>query len=142
MRPFLRWLVLGLVVPALVLADELPRARPGKVGMSAERLERIGPVMQAFVDEEQVAGIVSVLARDGRIVHEQTFGAMDLETGRPMREDAIFRIYSMSKPITAVALMMLFEQGHFLLSEPADKYLPELGAMQVGDASQADQSRF
>ena len=134
-------LVLWLV-PALALAGELPRTSAAKVGMSAERLERIGPVMQAFVDEKQVAGVITVLVRDGRIVHEQTFGTIDLETDRPMPEDAIFRIYSMSKPITAIALMMLFEEGRFLLGDPASKYIPELAGMKVAVEMGSDGPRL
>ncbi len=120
-----------LVLPGLVAADEIRSVRPSKVGMSGERLERIGPVMQKFIDEKNVAGIISLVARDGRVVHQQSYGTLDFDTGRAMREDAIFRIYSMSKPIAAVALMMLFEEGRFLLSEPVAKYLPELGEMKV-----------
>ena len=102
-------------------AGELRRARPDRVGMSAERLERI-----------------TALARDGRVIHEQQFGAIDFETGRPMPPDAIFRIYSMSKPVAAVALMMLFEEGRFLLGDPASKFIPELAGMKVGGVTEKD----
>jgi len=112
-------------------ADEIPTARPSKVGMSAERLARIAPVMQRFVDEKQVAGIATLIARDGRIVHDEQFGALDFESGRPLPPDAIYRIYSMSKPIAAVALMMLHEEGKFLLGDPASRFIPELAQMKV-----------
>ena len=104
-----------LVLPGLVAADEIRSVRPSKVGMSGERLERIGPVMQKFIDEKNVAGIISLVARDGRVVHQQSYGTLDFDTGRAMREDAILRIYSMSKPVVAVALMMLFATLHYLL---------------------------
>ncbi|MCA9511328.1 MAG: serine hydrolase domain-containing protein [Myxococcota bacterium] len=112
-------------------AGELPTARPKSVGLSAERLARLGTAMQRYIDEGKVAGIVTAVARDGKVVHLQTQGAMDFESGRPMQADAIFRIYSMSKPIAATALMMLHEQGAFALSDPVAKFLPELGAMKV-----------
>ena len=119
-------------------AGELRRARPDRVGMSAERLERIAPAMQAVVDEGRVAGVITALARDGRVIHEQQFGAIDFETGRPMPPDAIFRIYSMSKPVAAVALMMLFEEGRFLLGDPASKFIPELAGMKVAVVTEKD----
>ena len=120
-----------LALPGLAAAGELPRAKPEKVGMSSERLERIAPVMQRLIDEGRVVGIATAIARDGHVVHEQQLGQIDLESGRALPADAIYRIYSMSKPVAAVALMILFEEGRFLLGDPAAKYIPELASMQV-----------
>ena len=131
------FVVLGALVAAVVagaapaLAKELPTAKPKAVGLSAERLARIGPVMQELVDERKVAGVITAVARDGKVVYFEKTGALDFETGRAMPDDAIFRIYSMTKPIAATALMMLYEEGAFLLSDPVAKFLPELAGMKV-----------
>ncbi|MEE3331784.1 MAG: serine hydrolase domain-containing protein [Myxococcota bacterium] len=131
-------LTLAFLVPGFARAKELPTARAKSVGMSAERLERIRPVMQTYIDTEQIAGMITVVSRDGKIVHHELQGRMDFESDREMQEDAIFRIYSMSKPVVAVALMMLFEEGKFLLSDPVTKFLPELAGMKVYAGQGAD----
>jgi CubicO group peptidase (beta-lactamase class C family) len=112
-------------------ARELGSSRPHKVGFSAARLERVPDHFQTYIDSQKVTGFVILIARNGKVFDRSVLGKMDLETDRPMREDAIFRIYSMSKPVTAVALMMLHEQGLFLLADPVSKYLPELGGLKV-----------
>jgi CubicO group peptidase (beta-lactamase class C family) len=109
----------------------LERASPEDVGMSSERLTRLHDAMQQLVDDGQLAGITTMIARRGRIVDFRTFGHRDIEAGSPMQEDAIFRIYSMSKPITGVALMTLYEEGKFRLSDPVERYIPELSDLQV-----------
>ncbi|MEK9872055.1 MAG: serine hydrolase domain-containing protein, partial [Gammaproteobacteria bacterium] len=86
----------------------LPLSDPEAVGMSAERLARIGPAMQKYIDAELVPGVVTLVARKGKVVHFESRGFMDVDSGKPMRPDAIFRIASMTKPITSVALMMLW----------------------------------
>ncbi len=103
----------------------MPNAKPEEVGMSSERLARIRPVVQGFIDRQEIPGSVILIARHGRIAHLDALGMMDLEARKPMSTDAIFRIASMTKPITAVAVMMLFEEGHFLLSDPISKFIPE-----------------
>src|SRR5215813_6463138 len=105
-------------------------AIPDEVGLSSKRLERIRPVMQRYIDEKKVAGIITAVARHGRLAHFECFGAMDLETGRPMQADALFRIYSMSKPITSVAAMMLYEEGRFQLNDPVSQYIPQFKNMK------------
>jgi CubicO group peptidase (beta-lactamase class C family) len=110
---------------------EIEAIRPEDVGVSAKRLERIPARFQPYIDAEQVTGFVILVARRGKIVSREVMGKLDLETGRAMREDAIFRIYSMSKPIAAVALMMLHEEGRFRLGDPISKYLPELAGLRV-----------
>lgn len=109
----------------------LPTAAPEEVGMSSERLGRLHAGMQGLVDDGRLAGITTMVARRGRVVDFQTYGHRDLEADDPMREDAIFRIYSMSKPITGVALMMLYEEGKFRLSDPVADYIPEFANLQV-----------
>lgn len=109
----------------------LPTATPEEVGMSSERLSRLSGAMQQLVDEGRLAGITTMVARHGRIAHFETFGYRDIAADAPMTPDAIFRIYSMSKPITGVALMMLHEEGKFRLSDPVEMYIPEFEGLKV-----------
>jgi CubicO group peptidase (beta-lactamase class C family) len=106
-------------------AQELPTAKPESVGLSSERLERITSKVQQTVDDKRIAGAVTLVARHGKVVYFKSQGALDREAAKPMRNDAIFRICSMSKPITSVAVMMLYEDGKFMLDDPISKYLPE-----------------
>jgi CubicO group peptidase (beta-lactamase class C family) len=106
-------------------------AKPEEVGMSAQRLARIAPAMQRYIDQQLVSGVVTLVARRGKVVHFEAQGLADVAAGRPMTEDTVFRIASMTKPITSVALMMLFEEGHFLLDDPVSKFLPEFAEPQV-----------
>lgn len=112
-------------------------AQPEAAGMSSERLERLSTGMQQLVDDGELAGIVTAVARRGKLVHLETFGRQDIASDTPMAEDSLFRIYSMSKPITGVALMMLYEEGRFALKDPVSKYIPELKGLKVaaGDGS-------
>ncbi len=112
-------------------AAALEMAAPETVGMDSARLERITQAMQGYVDEGLLAGVVTMAARDNKIVHFESVGYRDLEAQAPMNNDALFRIYSMSKPITGVALMILYEEGKFRLADPVEKYLPELKDLQV-----------
>jgi len=104
---------------------------PELVGLSASRLQRIRPVMQGYIDRQQFAGITTCIARQGQMAHLETFGWQEIETQRPMAVDTIFRIYSMSKPITSVAVMMLFEEARLRLSDPLSRYLSEFKDAQV-----------
>jgi CubicO group peptidase (beta-lactamase class C family) len=121
----------GLVVSLLVCpttvtsAQNLPVAKPESVGMSSERLERVGAAVERNIDDMRIAGAVTLVMRRGRVVWFKPQGMMDREAAKPMRTDTIFRICSMTKPITSVAIMMLYEEGHFLLDDPLSKYLPE-----------------
>ncbi len=112
-------------------AGEIPVAQPESVGMSGEGLERLTAATQEFVDEGKLAGVLTMVARDGRIVHVSTVGQRGVNDDRPLTEDALFRIYSMSKPITAVAAMMLHEEDAFELDDPVAKFLPELKALEL-----------
>ena len=111
--------------------DGVPTAEPETVGMSSERLERLDSVMQGYVDRNEVAGVVTLVARRGKVVHFSVRGQRDVENGAPMNHDAIFRIASMTKPVASVALMMLYEEGHFQLRDPISTWLPEFADMQV-----------
>jgi CubicO group peptidase (beta-lactamase class C family) len=101
------------------------------VGFSPERLDRIAPVMQQYIEQGKLAGTLTLVARDGKIAYLKAQGMQDIEAAKPMSEDTIFRIYSMTKPITAVAAMTLWEQGKFHMHDPIAKYLPELANMKV-----------
>lgn len=104
---------------------------PEEAGLSKERLDRIGRTMQQHIAAGRVAGAIGLIARHGKIGYFETYGMMDKEAGKPMRKDAIFRIYSMTKAVTGVATMILYEENKFSLNDPVSKYLPELGAMKV-----------
>ena len=122
----IRWLSLVfLVVTTTGLAQELPTAKPETVGLSSERLERIGTEVQRSIDDHRIAGAVTLVMRHGHIAWLKAQGMADREAGKPMRTDSMFRICSMTKPITSVAVMMLYEEGDFLLEDPVSKYLPE-----------------
>lgn len=108
---------------------------PEELGFSHQRLARINTKMQRYVDENKLAGISTLIARRGKVVHFETFGMANIEAGQPMAEDTIFRIYSMTKPITSVAALMLLEESHFRLSDPVADYLPEFKAVKVLDKS-------
>ena len=114
-----------------VLPPGLVEAPASFAGMSAERLARITALTQQYVDEDKLAGVVTLVARDGKIVHFEAVGQRGADDDRPMTRDALFRIYSMSKPITAVAAMMLYEEGKFALSDPVEKFVPELADLDV-----------
>jgi CubicO group peptidase (beta-lactamase class C family) len=107
------------------------RCEPQAVGMCPKRLERVHDVVRRYVDEGRVSGVLTMVARRGRLAHLECAGLMDLEARRPMSEDAIFRIYSMSKIITSVAALMLMEEGRFLLNEPVSHFLPEFKDLRV-----------
>ena len=104
---------------------------PNGTGLSSERLDRIGAVMNEHVAKGHIAGAVGLIARRGKIGYFETYGFQDKEAGVAMRKDTMFRMYSMTKPITGVAVMILYEEGKFYLTDPVSKYLPELANMKV-----------
>src|SRR6202162_3113636 len=114
-----------LVLNVCALAQDIPAGKPQSVGLSAERLERIGAVVQHEIEDKRIAGAVTLVIRHGHVAWFKSQGMMDREAGKPMRPDAMFRICSVAKPITSVAVMMLYEEGRFLLDDPVSKYLPE-----------------
>ena len=106
--------------------------KPENVGLSSTQLERIEKhFKRRYIDPEKIAGCLTLVARKGEIAYLQTLGLMDRERNKPMQSDTIFRIYSMTKPITSVALMMLYEEGHFQLNDPVWKYIPEWRNLRV-----------
>jgi CubicO group peptidase (beta-lactamase class C family) len=109
----------------------LPHATPEDVGLSTAGLARLGSVMRGEIERGRVPGAVALVARRGRVAYFESYGRRDPSSPDPMARDSIFRIYSMTKPIVSVAAMMLWEEGRFLLSDPIDKYLPELGRRKV-----------
>ena len=115
----------------MTLYEGLPRAVPEDVGMSTSRLGRIAPVMQRWVDNGKIPGALTMIAREGRLVHFEKFGTQDVATAKPIEFDTIFRIYSMTKPITSIAVMMLYEEGHFQLGTPVSEIIPAFKDMQV-----------
>ena len=131
--------LLSCISPAAALTQGLPRARPADVGLSAAALERIGPALQAYVDSGKLPGLLAVVARHGKLAYVGTVGSMDVEHRRAMRSDAVFRIYSMTKPITSTAVMQLYERGKLRLDDPVSKYIPAFAGVKVyagGSAAQ------
>ena len=124
-------LICILIAVASAAAQELPTTRPESVGLSSERLQRIATSVQHSIDEKRIAGAVTLVARRGQVAWLKAQGSMDREAGKAMRPDTMFRICSMTKPITSVAVMMLYEEGHFLLDDPVSKYLPEFKSPKV-----------
>ncbi len=105
---------------------------PASVGLSSNRLANIRTVMSQHVANKKMSGAIGLIARHGKVAYQETWGNADMEAGTPMRMDTIHRIYSMTKPITSVALMMLYEEGKFQLNDPLAKFLPEFAKMTVG----------
>jgi CubicO group peptidase (beta-lactamase class C family) len=148
MKTWTRALVLAVVAGCGLAAQQSPASRqapsvrptpamaaahaaPESVGVSSERLGRLHAGMQAFVDRHEAGGIVTLVAREGKVVDVHASGFQDVERGTPMKTDTIFRIASMSKPITSVAVMMLFEEGKLLLTDPVSKFIPAFKSMRV-----------
>jgi CubicO group peptidase (beta-lactamase class C family) len=120
-----------LLFSAVAFAQELPSAKPESVGLSSERLERISSVVQHEINDKRIAGAVTLVVRRGKVAWFKSEGMADREAGKTMPTDAMFRICSMTKPITSVAVMMLYEEGKFLLEDPVSKYLPEFKHAKV-----------
>ena len=104
---------------------------PAEAGFAADRLARIDRHYQRYVDEGKLAGFLAVIARDGRLVHVAKGGLRDVEAGTPVEDDTVFRIYSMTKPITSVAAMMLWEEGAFELKDPVERFIPAFADARV-----------
>jgi CubicO group peptidase (beta-lactamase class C family) len=117
--------IFALVLSAAAGAQEIPSAKPESVGLSAERLDRIGTAVDKSIADKEIAGAVTMVVRHGHVAWFKAQGMMDREAGKAMSPDAIFRICSMTKPITSVAVMMLYEEGRFQLDDPISRFLPE-----------------
>jgi CubicO group peptidase (beta-lactamase class C family) len=127
----------GLLCPLILAsgvflqAQVLPQVSPEQVGLSPERLNRIRPAMEKDVAQGQMAGGIGLIARRGKIAYFETWGMADREAAKPMRKDSIFRMYSMTKAVTGVAVMTLYEEGRLSLRDPVAKFLPEFKDMRV-----------
>jgi len=124
-------IIIVVLLAVVGAAQDLPTAKPETVGLSADRLERIGTLVQRDIDDKRIAGAVTLVMRHGKVAWFKAQGMSDREAGKPMRPDSMFRICSMSKAITSVAVMMLYEDGRFLLEDPVSKYLPEFKNAKV-----------
>jgi CubicO group peptidase (beta-lactamase class C family) len=120
-----------LVSQASVHAGELGRAAPETVGLSSQRLQRLDAAMLAEIDAGRKAGVAVLIARKGKIAYEKAFGYAELEGKTPLRTDSYFRVYSMTKPIVSVALLTLYEEGRFQLTDPLEKYIPAMKDVKV-----------
>jgi CubicO group peptidase (beta-lactamase class C family) len=137
-----RFVIGALVAAALAvgaLSAQAPVARvapvapvaPASVGVATDRLERLHQSMQGFIDRKEAGGIVTLIAREGKTVDLHAVGFQDVEKNVPMKTDSIFRIASMTKPVTSVAIMMLFEEGKLFLTDPVSKFIPAFKSMTV-----------
>jgi CubicO group peptidase (beta-lactamase class C family) len=118
-------------VHSIAAGGDIPEAKPESVGFSSERLERLDSTMKSLVDSKKFAGMVTVLARHGKIVDEKTYGNSDLAGQKAMQRNTIARIFSMTKPITGIAMMMLYEEGKWKPSDPISRYIPEFRDLKV-----------
>ncbi len=139
----LRPLVIAVVVvaasvPARLASKDLPSGTPAEVGLSGERLARMSTAIHAYVDAGRTPGVVTLIARHGKVVHLDAYGKADLATGRPTRADDLFRMYSMTKLVTSVALLMLYEEGRFQLTDPLSRFYPAFADVKVGTGPAPD----
>src|SRR5262245_56655725 len=128
MRALRRFLVIALIVvfaARFMAAGELPTAKPSEVGVDADKIQQAHDAVKALIDKKEMAGAVIAVARKGKVVMFEGLGEMEAGSGKAMMPDAIVRIYSMTKPITTVAAMILVEDGKIGLDDPVSKYLPE-----------------
>jgi CubicO group peptidase (beta-lactamase class C family) len=126
----------GNASPHTVAAKNLgiPTAAPESQGFSTAGLDALNAEFHGLVDQQKLAGVTTLIARHGKIVHFDTYGKANAKTGEALRPDSIFRIASMTKPITGVAMMQLYEQGKWKLEDPVSKYIPEFANLQVKKA--------
>ncbi len=122
---------IAVVLGGAGLRADDPIAAPESVGFSAAGLKAFQQAMRALVDEQKLAGVTTLVARHGKVVHFDAYGKRDLEAGKPVEKDTIFRIASMTKPIVGVAMMMLWEQGKWTLDDPVAKHIPEFAGLKV-----------
>lgn len=130
--------ILGcLSLSTTLLGAELPTAKPESVGMSSEKLREVDKIVEDLIAKKRLAGAQVAVVRKGKVVYDKTFGKMDIEADKPMREDIIIRIYSMSKGITTAAALTLYDEGKIGLDDPVSKYIPEFKGVKVwqGDAA-------
>jgi len=131
MKKTVFWIAAFVALAVPSLAQVLPEIPAQQVGFSQDRLERIKPAMEKHIAKDEMAGGIGLIARRGKIAYFESWGMADREAAKPMRKDTIVRLYSMTKAVTAVAVMILYEEGRFSLSDPVSKYLPEFSDMKV-----------
>src|SRR3954452_991443 len=124
-------LMLSLMTVTLCAANDLATAKPESVGFSTDRLQYLHSLIQNEIDQKQLAGAVTILACHGKIIDYRTYGQRDMEKAVPMTKDTIFRAYSMTKPLTGVAMMILYEQGKWLPWHPISECIPEFSPLKV-----------
>ena len=120
-----------VLAPAFAGEPELQHAKPADVGLDPAGLEKLNEAMHGMVDGGQLAGVVTMVSRKGKVVHFDAYGKRDIENGLPVEKDTIFRIYSMTKPIVGVALMTYYDEGRFTLDDPVSKFIPEFADLKV-----------
>ncbi|MCZ6675094.1 MAG: serine hydrolase [Verrucomicrobia bacterium] len=125
-----------LCIAGPATGQELPLAKPEAVGMSAEGMAKITSTIQKFIDDKEIGGAVTIVARRGKVIHFEAQGMQDISANKPMAKDTIFRIYSMTKAVVSVGAMILVEEGKLELDVPASRYIPALGKMKVGGKPQ------
>lgn len=128
-------LIALLLVPARAAVDPLPRSAPEALGLSSAKLTEATALLKQYVADRKIAGAVAGVARKGKLAYLEAVGVQDLESRAPMTDRSLFRIYSMTKSVTAVAVMMLHEEGKFRLDDPVSKYLPEFKDVSVATAA-------
>jgi CubicO group peptidase (beta-lactamase class C family) len=132
--PLVRFLPLLAILAVPLAAGSVPAGKPEDVGMSSERLKRIDQMIQRRIDAGELTGAVTIVARKGKVVHLEAQGVMDLESKKPMAKDTMFRVASMTKPVTGLAIMMMIEEGKVRLTDPVSRYIPEFRGMKVAVA--------
>jgi CubicO group peptidase (beta-lactamase class C family) len=126
------------LLPVHTRAASLPASKPEDVGISSERLKRIGEMVRRHMEAGNISGAVTLVARRGKVAHFEAHGFMDLEAKKPMTTDAIFRLASMTKPVTAVATLMMMEEGKLRLNDPVSRFIPEFKNIKVGLTDRAE----
>jgi CubicO group peptidase (beta-lactamase class C family) len=134
------WPALALVALPL-MAGPLPSAKPEEVGMSTDRLRRINQMIQHRMEAGDLTGAVTIVARKGKVVHLEAQGLMDLDSKKPVTKDTMFRVASMTKPVTGLAIMMMIEEGKVRLTDPVSRFIPEFKGMKVAVALPPSQGR-
>ena len=121
---------------SLASGASLPEVKPESVGLSHERLARVHETMERYIESHQISGAVTLVARQGKVVHLEAHGLMDLESKKPMAKDSIFRIWSMTKPVAGTAILILIEEGKVRLNDPVSRFLPEFKGQKVAVAEE------
>ena len=134
-------LAFALLALPLAAASSVPTAKPEDVGVSSERLQRVSQMIQRRIAAGEMTGAVAIVARKGKIVHLEAQGVMDLDTKKPMAKDTMFRVASMTKPVTGLAIMMMIEEGKVRLNDPVSRYIPEFKNLKVAIAQPAAAGR-